>query len=175
MKRIAVLLALLLALTSLSALPALATESVRAHTPLTGSTSARLSNVKLAAAAIDGTRVDYGESFSFNDLVGPRTARYDYKSAINGRGVKVVGGGVAQVASCMYLAIRNLDCVRITEKSTYGSSYSQSYVQSSKDAILVDYKNDTDFCFRYTGDGTLTIYTYLDGAEIVCDVYESFY
>ena len=31
--------------------------------------------------------------FSFNGLVGPRKAEYGYVSAVNGRGVNVVGGG----------------------------------------------------------------------------------
>ncbi len=130
-------------------------------------------NVGLAADSIADTALGYGDVFSFNELVGPREARYGYRNALNGRGVSVCGGGVAQVASAVYLAVKNMRSVRVTSKSTYGDSYTQAYVQSSKDAILVDYNAKTDFKFKYVGDGTLSIYVYVDGAELICDVYES--
>ncbi|MDL2206091.1 VanW family protein [Eubacteriales bacterium OttesenSCG-928-N13] len=131
-------------------------------------------NVSLAADSINDTQLNDGDSFSFNELVGPRTAKYGYKAATNGRGVKVTGGGVAQVASCIYLAIKNLDVVDITHKSTYGSKYTQDYVSHSRDAILVDYNEDIDFSFRYQGEGTLSIYTFISHGEIVCDIHETF-
>ena len=104
-------------------------------------------------------------------MVGPREERYGYETAINGRGVKVVGGGVAQVASVVWLAIEDLDDVSIVEKSTYGKRYNQDYVESSADAILTDYNAGTDFAFRYVGDDSITLYTYLDGDTLHCDVY----
>ncbi len=72
--------------------------------------------------------------------------------------MKVVGGGVAQVASAIWLAIKDLDNVTVTEKHTYGSRYNQSYVDDPDDAILTDYAAGTDFRFRYDGDGELSIY-----------------
>ena len=143
---------------------------VAASTPL-GDSAARVSNIRLAAEAINGAFVPYGGSFSFNDTVGARTAERGYQSALNGRGAKVVGGGVAQVASVVWLAIEDLDDVSIVEKSTYGKRYNQDYVDSSADAILTDYNAGTDFAFRYVGDDSITLYTYLDGDTLHCDVY----
>ena len=77
---------------------ALAAQYVSASTPL-GTDGARISNIRLAAEAINGVYVAYGSSFSFNDAVGARTTARGYQSAVNGRGVQVVGGGVAQVVS----------------------------------------------------------------------------
>ena len=131
-------------------------------------------NVSLATGSIYETLLYPGDEFSFNDIVGPRTERNGYVAALNGRGVKVTGGGVAQVASCVYLAVKDLDCVRITSKKTYGSRYNQSYVDHEDDAILTDYNEKIDFRFRYTGNGVLSIYTEVDGNAITCDVYESF-
>lgn len=140
---------------------------------LFGNANALNDNIMLAAESVYDTSLESYDVFSFNDIVGPRTERYGYASAINGRGVKVVGGGVAQVASAIYLAVKNLDCVDVIEKSTYGSRYNQSYVSSSKDAILTDYNAGTDFRFRYTGYGTLTIYTYVQDDMLICEVFES--
>lgn len=137
---------------------------------LSGS-DALVNNIYLAAASINDTYLSAGSVFSFNDTVGPRTKANGYQTALNGRGVEVVGGGVAQVASVIWLAVRNLDGVSMLEKSTYGSRYNQSYVSSSNDAILVDYNNGTDFSFRNSGSGALTICTYIQNGYLICDIY----
>lgn len=129
-------------------------------------------NLLLAASSINDTVLNSGDLFSFNDSVGPRSEKYGYVTAINGRGVQVTGGGVAQVASVIWLAVKGLDCVAIVEKSTYGSRYNQDYVESSNDAILTDYKAGTDFSFRNTGSEPLTIATYLTDDALVCEIYQ---
>jgi len=129
-------------------------------------------NILLAASSINDTVLTSGDLFSFNATVGPRSERYGYQSALNGRGVKVVGGGVAQVASVLWLAVKKLDNIAVVEKSTYGSRYNQSYVASSNDAILTDYSGGTDFSFRYIGSSALTISTYISGDILYCDIYE---
>ena len=129
-------------------------------------------NVTLAADCLNDTMLDSGDFFSFNDVVGPRTQKYGYRRAVNGRGAKVTGGGVAQVASALWLAIKDLDNIKITEKSTYGSRYNQRYVADPADAILTDYASGRDFCFRYTGKTRLTIYAYVEGGRLYCDVIE---
>ena len=133
-------------------------------------TDALRNNVSLAAQAVNGTTLSSGDTFSFNDIVGERSQSRGYQSALNGRGVKVVGGGVAQVASAIWLAVKDLSDVVIVEKSTYGSRYNQNYVDSSADAILTDYGAGTDFSFRYTGTGSITIETYVSGDALVCRV-----
>lgn len=140
-----------------------------ASTHISGN-SALESNITLCADSIYDTTLGHNDVFSFNDIVGPRTEKYGYKSAINGRGVKVIGGGVAQVASTIWLAIKNMDDVKVLEKSTYGNNFSQSYVSSKNDAIVTDYSAGTDFSFRYTGYDTMTIYTYVSGDEVICEV-----
>jgi vancomycin resistance protein YoaR len=135
--------------------------------------AAQIHNIELAAQSIYDTLLESGDAFSFNDIVGPRTADYGFQSALNGRGVKVTGGGVAQVASAIWLAIRDMDSITLLEKSTYGSRYNQSYVGSADDAILTDYSGDIDFRFRYDGFGALSIYTYLSGDYLYCEIYEN--
>lgn len=134
--------------------------------------SALRNNILLAAGSINDTVLTSGDLFSFNDSVGPREERYGYQSALNGRGVEVVGGGVAQVASVIWLAVKNLDSVTILEKSTYGNRYNQNYVSSSNDAILTDYNNGTDFSFRNIANEPLTISIYVSGDMLYCDIYQ---
>lgn len=132
---------------------------------------ALISNVTLAAESINDTVLDTDDLFSFNGIVGPREQKYGYQSAVNGRGVKVVGGGVAQVASVVWLAVKQLDCAAIVEKSTYGGRYNQHYVETSNDAILTDYTGHTDFSFRNTAPSPMTISTYVRGGVLHCDIY----
>ena len=130
-------------------------------------------NILLAASSVNDTVLLSGDKFSFNDSVGPRREMYGYRSAVNGRGVKVTGGGVAQVASVIWLAVKNLDDIAIVQKSTYGGRYNQEYVSSSNDAILTDYSEGTDFSFRYTGEGSITISTYIEDDLLCCDIYRN--
>jgi len=136
-----------------------------------GSDESVLANVALASGCVTDTTLNSGDSFSFNDTVGPRTQDYGFVEAVNGRGATVRGGGVAQVASVLWLAIKNSGDFSVIEKSTYGKKYNQSYVSSSADAILTDYKSGRDFSFRYTGAGSVTIYTRLDGETLTCEIY----
>lgn len=138
-----------------------------------GNESGVLANVGKAADCIYDTTLDAGDMFSFNDVVGPRSEKYGYVGATNGRGVKVVGGGVAQVASVVWLAVKDMDDISIVEKSTYGKRYTEKYVSSSSDAILTDYNANTDFSFRYTGSESVTIYTWLEGNTLKCEIYEN--
>ena len=139
---------------------------------LSAASDAVRNNVSLAASSINDTVLASGDLFSFNGVVGPRSERYGYVEAVNGRGAEVVGGGVAQVASALWLAVKNLDCVAMVEKSTYGSRYNQSYVTSSNDAILTDYNAGTDFSFRNIGSEPLTIAVYISGDALHCEIYQ---
>lgn len=130
-------------------------------------------NIILAASSINDTVLAAGDLFSFNDSVGPRLEKYGYQSAVNGRGATVTGGGVAQVASVIWLASKDIDNIVMVEKSTYGSRYNQNYVANSNDAILVDYNAGRDFSFRNAGDTTLTLSVYVSGDQLICDIFEN--
>jgi vancomycin resistance protein YoaR len=142
-----------------------------AQTPVALS-GAQTDNITLAAASIDGYRLKKGERFSFNETVGARSQQRGYQTAENGRGVKVSGGGAAQAAATLYLAVRDAEGVTVTDKHTYGDKFTGNYVANSEDAVLVDYNNNVDFAFTYEGEGELTIRTYVEGNLLVCEVYE---
>lgn len=148
MKRtVSILVALILILASMPAMADGQIFMADASTPLKGASRAMLHNIELAAEAIDGIYIPYGEYFSFNDVVGPRSSDYGFKSAKNGRGAKVYGGGVSQVATTMYLALLEIPGVAFDEISTYGDRFTGDYVDDGEMAIVTDYSRGTDFAF----------------------------
>lgn len=79
---------------------------VRLLVPLTGGEAAT-ANARLAAASLNGLRIEAGEALSFNEAVGPRTAERGYVIAAEpayGVNVSGVGGGVCQVSTALYRA-----------------------------------------------------------------------
>ena len=99
-------------------------------------------------------------------------AERGYQMALNGRGVRVVGGGAAQVAAAMYLAVRDMENVEILEMESYGDRYAGYYVEDGADAVLVDYGSGVDFTFINTGESDISFYIYVEDDWLVCEVYE---
>jgi vancomycin resistance protein YoaR len=67
----------------------------------------RTTNITTAAGKIDGHVVEPNAVFSFNDVVGIRTAKNGYVSApvlLQGRRTDDLGGGVCQVSSTLHAA-----------------------------------------------------------------------
>lgn len=147
----------------------MSTKTISVTLPMSGD-KGTLENVALAAKAVNGTRLATDDVFSFNKVVGPRTKKRGYTGGTNGRGVKVTGGGVAQVASAVWLAVKQMSDVSVIEKSTYGKRYNQRYVESAADAIVTDYNANKDFSFRYKGAGAITIYTTVENNTLKCDI-----
>ncbi|MFO0667008.1 MAG: VanW family protein [Polyangiaceae bacterium] len=66
---------------------------------------ARTFNLRIAASKLDGYVLLPGETFDFNEVVGPRTEAYGYKVAhviAQGELVDGVGGGTCQVAGTLH-------------------------------------------------------------------------
>lgn len=114
--------------------------------------SNRTTNLRLACEAIDGTVLQPGEVFSFNDIVGERTAEKGYMPATvyanGGASEEQTGGGICQVASTIYYCTlyANLEVVERTEHM-----YRVEYIEYGLDATIywgsLDYKfrNNTDY------------------------------
>ncbi|GGV09648.1 hypothetical protein GCM10010182_31600 [Actinomadura cremea] len=68
----------------------------------------RVRNIEIAARRLDGEVVQPGATFSFNEVVGPRTEDRGYVSApviMGSRVVNDTGGGICQVSSTLYNAV----------------------------------------------------------------------
>lgn len=74
-------------------------------TSLWGSSSNRINNVRKAAQSVNGIILMPGETFSYNDVLGERTAANGYLPAgaySGGQTVQEYGGGICQVSSMTY-------------------------------------------------------------------------
>ena len=105
-------------------------------TTKTTSNELRNTNVKLAAAAVNGTVLQPGEEFSFNTVVGQRTAEKGYKPAAaynQGEVVEEVGGGVCHISSTLYNAV-----FRAGLTTTYrrAHTFAPTYVTPGTDATV---------------------------------------
>lgn len=101
-----------------------------------GGTSARRSNVKLSAAAINGYVMNSGDVFSYNGVVGQRTAARGYQAApayVQGETVDEIGGGICQTSSTLYLACLRSN-LEITER--YAHRYVPAYITAGMDATV---------------------------------------
>lgn len=133
------------------------------------SVKGRSTNIRLAAEAIDGTVLQPSETFSFNGVVGRRTAAKGYQTAIifqNGKQVEGLGGGVCQVSSTVYGAVLYAD-LQVTERSSH--QFQVSYTPVSQDAAVYygsqdfQFVNDTDNPIKIAADasnGSLTVTIY---------------
>ena len=95
-------------------------ELVRYSSFYTG-TADRITNLKLATAHLDGTRIAPGATFSFNREVGPRTEARGFRSApviIGGKYEEGIGGGVSQVATTVFNAAWEAG-LKITERTAH--------------------------------------------------------
>ena len=106
----------------------------------------RNTNLQLACDAINGTVLNPGESFSFNDTVGQRTSGKGYKEALENLSDdeenEITGGGVGQVASALY------QCVLVSDlEVTYrvNQDFIPEYIEAGLD-VAVDWRSP-DFQF----------------------------
>jgi vancomycin resistance protein YoaR len=107
-------------------------------------------NIRVAAAEIDGALVRPGETFSLNGLTGPRTAAQGYVEAgviQNGAFATAVGGGVSQVATTVFNAVffAGLEDVYHKPHSFYISRYPAGREATVYyDSIDLKWRNDGD-------------------------------
>ncbi|WP_100011146.1 VanW family protein [Lentibacillus sediminis] len=96
----------------------------------------RSHNIQLATEAIDNHVVFPGKRFSFNEVVGERTAERGYKQApviVKGELSEDIGGGICQVSSTLFNAV-DLKGIQIVER--YAHSRSVPYVPPGRDATV---------------------------------------
>ena len=126
--------------------------------------SARTNNLILACRAINGTVLNPGEAFSFNDTVGERTAEKGYASAtvyVGSESVEELGGGICQVASTIYDAALYAE-LEITHREYH--QFFVTYVPGGLDATV--YYGSVDFGFRNNTDYPIRINAWVEGGYV---------
>lgn len=137
----------------------------------TGTTSNenRNNNIRLAAEAFNGVRIEPGDTISFNETTGQRTREKGYKEAgaiENGRTVQEVGGGVCQVSSTLFNALLRADAEIVTRKP---HAWPSDYVPRGEDAT-VDWPN-LDLVMRNTSDVPMFIAAWYQDRKVTVEVY----
>ncbi|MDR1298842.1 MAG: VanW family protein [Oscillospiraceae bacterium] len=114
-------------------------------------TSNRVKNISLASEAIDGLILNPGDEFSFNGVVGQRTAEKGYMSAgayAGGKTIQEIGGGICQVSSTIYDCVLHAD-LEVSSRSNH--MFVVTYLPYGNDATVnwgtIDFKfkNSTDY------------------------------
>lgn len=109
------------------------------------STANRNANLLLSCQKLNNYVISNGETFSFNELMGPLTAENGFKKSPemqNGKETSVYGGGISQTASTLYYCALAAD-LEIMERR--GNSYSINYTQLGLDAWVDGLSSDLKF------------------------------
>ena len=132
---------------------------------------AMYANLDRAIAALNGKTIEKGKSFSFNEVVGPRTAENGFAAALNGNGISVMGGGVSQIATTLHIALKNLgDDIAYEQMYSFGTAYNAGYVENAADAVLTDYSRKLDYRFTSNHTENLTISMWRSDDMIFCQL-----
>lgn len=143
-------------------------EIARFSTSFSTSGENRRHNLALATEAISGSVVLAGESFSFNDVVGERSAERGFREAnivVNGEFVKGVGGGVCQVSTTLYNAVL---LASLPVEHAAAHSRPVSYVPCSRDCTV---SSAIDFRFRNDTAHPLYIAAEIKGSTLTFVLY----
>lgn len=115
----------------------------------------RTNNLILACQAINNYIVKPGEAFSFNEVLGERTAEKGYQEAgayADGETVEQLGGGICQVASTLYYCTLYAD-LYIIEREEH--MFTADYLPLGMDATVN--WGTLDFRFRNNTDHPILI------------------
>lgn len=129
------------------------------YTPIsTSSTENRTDNIRTAFSKFNGYVLESGKKFSFNGVVGQRTEKNGFKTAIEyvyGDHVEGVGGGVCQASSTLYKAAV---CAGLQIVTREPHSDAVSYCDYGMDATVYwEGKRKIDFVFKNDTDGPIYI------------------
>lgn len=133
-------------------------ELARSTTSLVGSSAYRVTNVRLAAEAVNGVILNPGEQFDYNTVVGQRTAARGFQPAPVFFGTEVrtaVGGGICQVSSGIFHALLHTE-LQVDRRSNH--TLTVGYLPLGMDAAVAwggpefSFTNTSDFPLKITGE-----------------------
>lgn len=166
----ALILTLILAML-LCGTQAFASVMVVTGTPTYSDSEGMTQNLARVIETLNNQIVEKGKTFSLNEVLGPRTEGNGYAPALNGNGVEVMGGGVSQVATTLYLALKELgEGITYDERHTFGSAFNAGYVEDAKDTALTDYRHGLDFKFTNNTADDLVISMWDGGGTLFCQL-----
>lgn len=129
----------------------------------------RTTNIKLASNKINGVVLMPNQQFSYNTVVGKRTAAAGYKPAavyVGGKVEEGIGGGICQVSSTLYnTALRaNLEIIKRSNHR-----FATGYVPLSTDATVS--WGGPEFIFKNSRKYPIKIVSTVSGGKITVSIY----
>lgn len=121
---------------------------ISSFTTETTSSANRNTNIRLSAEAITNTTLLPGETFSFNQATGQRTAEKGYKPAAaiaGGETFDEIGGGVCQTSTTLFNAVARAN-LKIVDRDPH--AWPSDYVDKGEDATV----NWPNLDFRFMND-----------------------
>jgi vancomycin resistance protein YoaR len=129
----------------------------------------RNSNINLVCKTIDGLVLQPGESFNFNEFIGPRTAAKGYKEApgiYEGALRLELGGGICQTTGTLFHSVMMAD-LQIDERNPH--TWPSDYVETGTDATVTwDGKN---FQFTNNTEYPIAIHSFYKDRHITMEIY----
>ena len=141
------------------------------YTPLKSGVANRITNIKLTCGKINERVFKNGETFSFNQIVGPCTAEEGYKKAeiyVNKKIQFAYGGGNCQVSTTLYNAALAVPGIEITERHEHNGR-PVDYIEDGKDAT-VSY-NTLDLKFLNNTGSSIKLYTWCDDVNVYAKIF----
>lgn len=141
-------------------------EMASFSTKLSGSPSARTSNINITTGILDGTTVENGKTFSFCNTIGKPTAERGYQEADafdrDGNTFQAYGGGNCQVSSTLYNVVLQIPELEVVERHAHSKRV--QYVEKDKDAAVAT--GSVDFKFKNNSGSTIKIYASSDKSSV---------
>lgn len=139
-------------------------------TDYSSSSKARKNNVANGVGFINGTILYPGDEFSVLGAITPFTAENGYMLAgsyENGTTVETYGGGICQVSTTLYGAVREAELSVVTRSS---HSMIVTYVKPSMDAAISE-SGGKDFQIKNNKSYPIYIEGYCDGSNAYFNIY----
>ena len=135
-----------------------------AYTPISGSNDLK-KNLIQACQKLHGLVLKSGDVFTFNGMIGQPSTRDGYRQVqvmVGKKLEKVVGGGISQVASTLYIAAVRAE-LEILERHNH--AYAPTFVEPGLDADIA--YGSKDFRFTNTTDQPLRLEATVEGDYVV--------
>ena len=133
--------------------------------------SDRQNNISIACSALNGTTVKNGDTFSFTSTVGKTTFSKGYEKAdvyVDGDVTQALGGGICQVSSTLYNAVRSVSKLDVTERHEHSNNV--PYVPKGRDAAVA--YGSYDFKFVNNTGNTIKIKASNTKSKVTVKIYE---
>ena len=126
--------------------------------------SNRNKNINTSSKKINKVSIKNGANFSFISKIGKKGY---YNSPEFNSNEKIYGGGISQVSTALYLAVRDAQRnnyhINVTEQNRYGSK--TSYAKLGEES-MINLSNNKDLVFKNKSGKTMKIYSYVSGYTV---------